>query len=102
MMVAGVRRALNNAGVVVGHSDAHLGPDSRAFLYRDGSMLDLNALVTGAGDWKIQDAYDINDAGQILGHACRQGGDCVDVRLDLVSAVPEPSSWMLLLAGWRW
>jgi probable HAF family extracellular repeat protein len=92
-------RGLNNAGHVVGNSDM-LDPASgpHAFLYLDGRMLDLNAVVTGAGDWKIVDASDINDAGQILGRACRQG-DCVDVRLDLVSAVPEPSAWMLLLGG---
>jgi probable HAF family extracellular repeat protein len=92
-------RALNNAGFVVGGSGM-LGAaaDSHAFLYLDGRMLDLNALVMGASDWRIVDATDINDTGQILGRACRQG-DCVDVRLDLVSAVPEPSAWMLLLGG---
>lgn len=91
--------ALNSAGHVVGSSSMPGAlPESHAFLYLDGSMIDLNAVVTGAGDWKIVDASDINDAGQILGRACRQG-DCVDVRLDLVSAVPEPSAWMLLLGG---
>jgi probable HAF family extracellular repeat protein len=92
--------ALNNLGLVVGEADVISGDgwNLHGFLYLDGKMIDLNALVSGADGWEVVDAYDINDAGQILGHACRSG-DCVDVRLDLVSAVPEPAHALLLLAG---
>ncbi|WP_440965323.1 PEP-CTERM sorting domain-containing protein [Massilia sp. GER05] len=96
----GYARALNNAGVIVGASDliTDVGWGYHAFIYLDGHMVDLNTLVTGANGWEIIDATDINDAGQILGRACRLG-TCADVRLDLVSAVPEPATWAMLAAG---
>jgi probable HAF family extracellular repeat protein len=96
----GYARALNNLGLVVGEADVISGDgwNLHGFLYLDGKMVDLNSLLSGADGWEVVDAYDINDAGQILGHACRSG-NCVDVRLDLVSAVPEPAHALLLLAG---
>lgn len=96
----GFARALNEAGVIVGASDlvTDVGWGHHAFIYLDGHMVDLNTLVTGANGWEIIDATDINDAGQILGRACRLG-TCADVLMDLVPAVPEPRSWALLSAG---
>jgi probable HAF family extracellular repeat protein len=96
----GYARALNNAGVVVGASDliTDVGWGYHAFIYLDGHMVDLNTLVTGANGWEIIDATDINDAGQILGRACRLG-TCTDVLMNLVPAVPEPGSWALLSTG---
>jgi probable HAF family extracellular repeat protein len=96
----GYARALNDAGVIVGASDliTDVGWGYHGFIYLDGHMVDLNALVTGANGWEIIDATDINDAGQILGRACRLG-TCADVRLDLVPAVPEPGAWALLAGG---
>jgi len=92
-------RAINNLGLLVGESEiGGDGPGTHGFLYLDGMLVDLNTLVSGADGWEIAGAYDINDAGQILGSACRLG-ECVGVRLDLVPAVPEPAAWALLLAG---
>jgi len=110
--VSGRANALNNAGVVVGLSGIGSvgGFDYHAFVYgadggRDG-MLDLNALVGERGDWQLVSALDVNDAGQILAQACNGLGDCRAVRLDLVTAVPEPGIWAMLgaglaLLGWR-
>ena len=93
---------LNNDGLVVGLSDVGGSAyfDYHAFLYGAHGMVDLNALIEPAPGWSLVSAQDINDAGQILAQACRtESGECLAVRLDLIPAVPEPASWMLLLAG---
>jgi len=94
----GSATALNNAGVVVGSSASPLTPGGtggHAFVYADGVMTDLNALVAPLAGWELTIASDINNAGQILGTACRDGS-CASV---LLTAVPEPSAGLMLLAG---
>jgi probable HAF family extracellular repeat protein len=97
---SGIAYALNNAGSVVGVSNISTEPGSaeHGFLYANGHMTDLNTLVDPCDGWEIVWASDINDAGQILAGACRDGS-CQAVRLDLVSAVPEPASYAMLLGG---
>lgn len=90
--------AINNAGMVVGWTQSGVGEPKDAFLYTGGDLISLDRLVEGADGWRIVEAYDINDARQILGKACRDD-ECLSVRLDLVSAVPEPGSYALLTAG---
>jgi probable HAF family extracellular repeat protein len=93
---------INNAGMVGGLSDASAGPgfDYHGFLFADGAMVDLNALIDPASGWRVVSATDINDAQQILGRACLGTSlECRSVRLDLVSAVPEPGAWLMLLGG---
>lgn len=88
---------INNLSQVVGWYGDY--SSSRAFLYEDGMLRDLNALIDPASGWWVQDATAINDLGQIVGTACRRG-TCQAVRLDLVAAqVPEPASAGLLLLG---
>lgn len=87
---------INNLGQVVGAADTAGG--QHGFLYEDGAMVDLNALIDPASGWTIRDAQAINDVQQIAGTAC-QGALCYAVRLDLVSQVPEPAGWALCLAG---
>ncbi|VXC23701.1 PEP-CTERM sorting domain-containing protein [Massilia sp. 9I] len=94
----GEAKAINNMGMAVGWARYSWSEVKDAFLYTDGRMADLNRLVQGADGWTVVEAYDINDAQQILGKACRMG-ECLSVRLDLVSAVPEPGSYALLAAG---
>ncbi|WP_332875947.1 PEP-CTERM sorting domain-containing protein [Massilia sp. S19_KUP03_FR1] len=94
-------RALNNLGNVVGYStypDDQPGVSfSKATLYQDGVVYDLNTLAdTDNGFWILTDAVAINDAQQILVNACTEFGDC---RTALLTAVPEPGSLVLLLAG---
>jgi probable HAF family extracellular repeat protein len=86
---------INNLSQVVGQS---YGIEGGAFLYEKGAMLDLNALIDPTSGWTITDAHAINDAQQIAGTAC-MAGVCHAVRLDLVSAVPEPTSIAMLAAG---
>jgi probable HAF family extracellular repeat protein len=88
---------INNLGQVVGSAR---GPDGigHAFLYEAGGLVDLNMLIDPASGWTITDASTINDVQQIAAQACR-AGVCQAVRLDLVSAVPEPSMFALLAGG---
>ena len=91
----GEAHAINNLGAIVGN--AYLAGDAilHAFLYLDGQMVDLNSLVDPLGGWTLTAAYDINDAGQILGTAC-QGDHCASV---LLSPVPEPAAATLMAGG---
>jgi probable HAF family extracellular repeat protein len=96
---------INKLGQVVGTSAVVLSADYygyHGFLYdKDGGMIDLNTLIDPASGWVITDASGINGSQQIAATACRGGviGDCYAVRLDLVSAVPEPGSWAMLVFG---
>src|SRR5579884_2056781 len=57
---------INSKGQVVGQS---FGPGGRAFLYQDGTMYDLNALVLPGSPLQLLLANDINDRGEIVGFA---------------------------------
>ncbi|RZA34696.1 MAG: DUF3466 family protein [Lysobacteraceae bacterium] len=94
----GEAKAINNAGMVIGWAQYSWSEATDAFLYLDGKMTNLNRLVEGADGWTVVEAYDINDAQQILGKACRLD-ECLSVRLDLVAAVPEPGGYAMLAAG---
>ena len=100
-----VARDVNKLGQVA----AYLGVDSlpgnpgdiyprSVCLYENGAMIDLNTLTDPASGWTITDAAAINELQQIAAQACR-GGVCQAVRLDLVSAVPEPPTFALVAAG---
>lgn len=58
--------AVNVAGEIVGWSKDAAGQD-RAFLITGGAMVDLNTLLPDGSGWLLTHAYDINDAGQIVG-----------------------------------
>jgi probable HAF family extracellular repeat protein len=90
--------AINNLGQVVGSSFSADWNDGHGFLYSDGHMVDLNTMIDPAGGWTIAEASDINSAGQIAGFAYKNGVGYA-VRLDLVSAVPEPGSVAMLVGG---
>lgn len=85
---------LNEHGTVVG---THTG-DFTPFITIGDSLVDLNTLIDPSLGWRLNRAYAINDVGQILGSACREGV-CGEVRLDLAGAVPEPAGALLLSAG---
>jgi probable HAF family extracellular repeat protein len=75
---------INNRGQIVGQSCADITcASSRAFLYENGEMYDLNALVVPAGSaYDLIFANDINDEGQITGLAVDENtGDAVAFRL---------------------
>lgn len=93
-----VAYALNNLGQAVGSADTVRGSDTRAVLYENGSILQLDKLIDPVEGWAMTVATGINDAHQIVGTACREGL-CYAVRLDLAAAIPEPAHASMLLAG---
>jgi probable HAF family extracellular repeat protein len=64
-------RAINGAGHVVGYiapaDDSISGDTKRAFLYKDGRMLNLNEALPVGTPWTLLVAYSINDSGVIVG-----------------------------------
>lgn len=64
--------AINNRSQVVGASGV-TRMIRHAFLWENGVMQDLNKLIAANGSWKLEEAYDINDQGQIL---------CLGIRAD--------------------
>lgn len=59
-------RGINNLNQVVGFSTT-LSGSTRAFLWQDGVMIDLNDLAPDSFSWKIVQAVDINDSGVVIG-----------------------------------
>lgn len=93
-----IARDINNRGWIVGNGNRG-GFGSEAVLVRDGELLYLNDLISGdaAAHWRLTDATAINDRGQIIGSALfLESGQS---RPFLMTPVPEPAEWMLLLAG---
>lgn len=86
---------INNAGQAVGWSNFQAFDD--AFIYSDGSMTNLSLLpdVVAAG-WRLQAATAINNEGQIVGWGSLNGDQ---YRAFLLTPVPEPETYLLLLAG---
>lgn len=66
--------ALNEAGQAVGWSRATPTGGTRAVIYRNGALVDLNALIGGTTGWLLEKANDINDRGEIIGMGLFEGG----------------------------
>lgn len=91
---------VNNRGQVVGFSNTVSLGASHAFLWdrAQGGMLDLNSYLESPGDWLIEQAFQINDAGQIVA----RGENLVTGEYYenlLLTPVPEPATAALWLAG---
>jgi probable HAF family extracellular repeat protein len=67
-----VALAINNVGKVVGYSSTKSGT-SRAVLWDNNSIKDLNNLIPPNSGWKLTYANDINDSGQIVGEGIING-----------------------------
>lgn len=66
---------INEAGEVVGTADSADGA-ARAFLWREGRMIDLNTLLPTGTNCVLDKANDINNRGQIAGTCIRDGRSC--------------------------
>ncbi|SCX88207.1 PEP-CTERM protein-sorting domain-containing protein [Nitrosospira sp. Nl5] len=85
---------INSQGVVVGWADIAIGNRKHAFITGpDGDgMRDLNELVKLENGPFLTDAQGINDIGQIIANAS-------DGYAYLLTPVPEPETYTMLLAG---
>jgi len=96
--------AINDAGLIVGSGNG-TSNRQRAILWtpQDG-LLDLNTLIgSDSVYWSLQNAFDINEFGQIvgLGNYARDGANDTFPQLHgfLLTPIPEPSSVVLLLVS---
>ena len=104
--VASFASGIDASGSVVGSSFDHSNSYTRAFLYQNGTMLDLNSLLLSPAGWLLTAAYGINGSGQIVGTGIYQG-EYRAFRLDPVflaadeksSPVPEPATGLLMILG---
>ncbi len=88
--------AINDGGIVVGQSLITGNSFWHAFVWRAGVLSDLNDLIDPNSGWdRLQYAYGINELGQITGLGILNGVE----RAFLLTPVPEPGTYALMLAG---
>jgi probable HAF family extracellular repeat protein len=80
----GAASGINNHGDIIGSTGSFF------FLFSQGRLINLTELISDTG-FMMYGASGINDAGQIVGTAARNG----QVHAIILSPVPEPSSWVL-------
>ncbi len=97
---------INDSGVIVGYSWPSHGDNPHAFVFLDGVMIDLNALVPPASGWELLGAYGINNAGQIVGEGLWNGqkhafllNPSRTAFSGALTSIPEPGGASLALIG---
>jgi probable HAF family extracellular repeat protein len=68
-------RAISDSGAIVGGALTHGDLAYHAFLHQHGEMVDLNTLIEPEAGWELILALGINDRGEILALAERDGSD---------------------------
>ncbi len=67
---------INSSGQIVGGSKPDCSTDpTRAFLWEDGSIIDLNNLIPGGSSLYLQSTITINDRGEIAGEGTDTSGN---------------------------
>ncbi|MCW7540962.1 PEP-CTERM sorting domain-containing protein [Aquabacterium sp. A7-Y] len=90
---------INNLGQIVGSASTRREA-FHAVMWHRGTIIDLNGFLDESrhkAGWRLTAAQEINDAGWIVGVA--ENLFTVENRAFLLSPVPEPAAWLLLLAG---
>jgi probable HAF family extracellular repeat protein len=89
---------INSSGQVVGETQLAGDETTHAFLYTASQgMVDLNSLIDPLFGWELLHATAINDSGQIVGNGRFDGADHAFLLTPV--QVPEPSSWVLVVAA---
>lgn len=86
-------RDINDAGLIVGYATDISGLPQIAWLWEDGVMTDLNALIDPTLGWLLRSAEGINDDGDIVGYGTINGK--THAFLLIRTEVPEPASLAL-------
>lgn len=84
---------INNLGTIVG-SCVNASSTGSAFIYENGTMLDLNTLIDPDAPLHLSVATGINDSGWIIGTGWDEAG-----KQHAFLLVPEPATMGLLAAG---
>ncbi len=82
---------INNSGMIVGRASFTDDPQSRAYLWYDGSAYDLNDFLPVGSGWELAEAYGINEIGDIVGRGSFNGQSQA-----FLLRVPEPNSLVFL------
>src|SRR3954470_2469314 len=88
-------RDINEAGQVVGDTFSSPGDFYHAFVYTNGQIMDLNALIDPALQVTLTQGTAINDKGQILANGSSPLGIGAYLLTPTATAVPEPSTLAL-------
>jgi probable HAF family extracellular repeat protein len=81
---------INTKRQIVGHSQAANGA-RHAFIYQDGAMRDLNAMIAPGSDKVIAEANAINESGQIVGRAYNTASTISYAVLLTPRTIPNPT-----------
>ncbi len=87
-------QGVNDSGIAVGTSSIDLDSHYKAVVWKGGGALDLNDLIDETG-WNLQEAWNINAAGQIVGTGIIDG----NAHAFRLTPVPEPASFVALGLG---
>jgi probable HAF family extracellular repeat protein len=93
-------RAINSSGQIVGDSFIAGNSLTHAFVYDEThGMQDLNSLIDPLSGWSLENAYGINDRGQITGTGILTTQFDSPHYAFVLTPVPEPSSIVLVALG---
>jgi probable HAF family extracellular repeat protein len=90
----GTAQGINALGQAVGSGDTAAGL-IHALFFSNGTVTDLNSLISASSGWVLETAVDINDSGLIVGTG-RLNGRLAPFQL---TPVPEPSTLTLAAVG---
>lgn len=87
--------AINDAGHILGNKYNAAESRFEPAVHINGTAVSLQDAI-GTKSWYVKAAYDINNADQIAAQLCNDTSGC---QLALLSPVPEPTTYTMLLGG---